>query len=300
MSPNSISVVIPAYNAEATIQEALDSVAQQRYDVLETIVVDDGSVDNTAGIVEQNYPQVKVIRVTNGGPSRARNIGAGHAHGEWLAFLDADDVWHPDKLWHQMAVGDRVGADLIATDWIRGVRFPSIPEPLPYSMISYRDMLILNRFQTSTVLMRRPLFDALGGFDSDVDGAEDWDLWLRAAARGRIVKIDWPLVRYRDVDTGYSKDVWRVYRTMQPMLEKHRHVGVVTPRVFYTIESWHHLRFWVAFQLAHDAEHARQSWKNAVQPRLWPYLLPAGVQYLVPFLWQRVRRSKTFSTRQRQ
>ncbi len=290
MSPGSVSVVIPAYNARETIGSALDSVRAQTCSPLETIVVDDGSPDGTGDLVRERYPWVKVVIVPNGGPSRARNVGAATARGQWIALLDADDVWHPAKLALQLQTADRTGAGLVATDWIRHDGFPAIPVSLPQSLISYGDMLVLNRFQTSTVLMDGALYHRLGGFDPAVDGAEDWDLWLRAAAVSRVVKIDWPLVQYRDVESGYSKDIWRVYGTMQPAIDKHRTAGVVSPRKFRTIEAWHHLRFWVAFRLAHQPEHARAALKRALSPDLVAYTGVAAVRYLVPFLWQRLQK----------
>lgn len=285
-----ISVIIPAYNAKATIGEAIDSVLAQSVSVDEIIVVDDGSTDDTAGLVEASYPMVRLERVPNGGPSKARNHGIRLAHGEWLAFLDADDRWHQDKLAAQMAA--RGNAELIASDWVRGTDFLPVPNPVPISTLTYRDMLVMNQFQTSTVVMSRSLAKKLEGFDAAVDGAEDWDFWLRASAETTIVKVDWPLVQYRDVATGYSKDVWRVYTTMQPMLDKHRGTKAIAAREFGVLEAWHHLRFWVAFWLAHDRVHAAAAWKNAMKPGMRRYVPAAGVRYLLPFLRERLRRRR--------
>lgn len=282
-------MVIPAYNAEKTISDAILSVFAQTVTVHEVIVVDDGSVDNTAGLVRAEFPQVNVRQVANGGPSRARNVGVEAAHGDWIAFLDADDRWHPDKLRVQMAILSS-GIELVASDWVRGTYFAPVPDPVPQSRLGYKDLLTLNQFQTSTVLITRRLAQVLGGFDPSVDGAEDWDYWLRASRETTIVKVDWPLVQYRDVATGYSKDVWRVYVTMQPMLDKHRQTAPLSRGEFSTLEAWHHLRFWVAFSLAHDRSHARAAWRNATGRRLRRYVPKAVFRYLLPFLARRVRR----------
>lgn len=282
-------MVIPAYNAADTIGDAIASILQQTLPVQEIIVVDDGSRDATADLVRSRYPEVRVETIPNGGPSRARNYGLKIAHGDWIAFLDADDRWHREKLKTQMAVAEK-DVQLIASDWVRGHEFPPVPNPVPTTSLDYKDLLRMNQFQTSTVLMTRRLADALSGFDPAVDGAEDWDFWLRSARKTAIVKVDWPLVQYRDVPTGYSKDVWRVYITMQPMLDKHRGTTAVSPQDFARLETWHHLRFWVAFRLAHDPEHARQAWQNASQPRLRSYLPSAFLRYLLPFLSKRVTR----------
>lgn len=286
----SISVVIPAYNAADTISDAIASVLDQSYAVHEIIVVDDGSSDDTAALVRGRFPNVRVETVANGGPSRARNHGLRLATGEWIAFLDADDRWHPDKLQVQMAVAAKEDVQLVAADWVRGGKFPSLPDPIPTTRLQYKDLLTMNQFQTSTVVMSKRLADSLCGFDPAVDGAEDWDFWLRSSRQTTIIKVDWPLVQYRDVPTGYSKDVWRVYATMQPMLDKHRDTSQLSSAEFATLEAWHHLRFWVAFLLAHEPNHARKAWQNAANPHLRLYLPSAFIRYLIPFLSRRFRR----------
>ena len=286
-----VSVVIPAYNSRELIGTALESVFGQTYSPVEVIVVDDGSTDGTDEWVRAHYPSIQVVRTANQGPSGARNQGIQMASGDYVAFLDADDVWHPGKLEAQIEVMERhADVGLVASDWTRAGQFGKVPDVLPVSWITYEDMLKLNRFQTSTVLMRKLVLNGLEGFDRRVDGAEDWDLWLRASTNTRIGKIDYPLVMYRDVPTGYSKDVWRVYETMQPMLNKHRNSAPLSPHAFRVIEAWHHLRFGVAFFLMHDRGHARASLRNISQQRLWLASVPAAVRYLIPFLWARYRR----------
>ncbi|WP_028962162.1 glycosyltransferase family 2 protein [Sulfobacillus thermosulfidooxidans] len=291
MSPELVSVVIPAYNAESTIVEALESVYQQSHKNLEVIVVDDGSTDLTRQIIERQFPQVILRANHNQGPSQARNTGIDMAHGEWIAFLDADDVWHPEKIAQQLDVAHtdpEIG--LVASDWIRDAHFMDVPRALPVSEVRYHDLLILNRFQTSTVLVKRSIVQSLQGFDRRVDGAEDWDLWLRVAQVARVVKIDWPLVMYRDVPTGYSKDVWRVYVTMLPMLDKHREEVQVSHHEFRVIEAWHHLRFFVAFILMKQYDKAFRAVKPAFSLRLLSGLFPALYRYLFPFLWTRIKK----------
>lgn len=291
----SISVIIPAYNARDTILDAVRSVKDQTLSVDQIIVVDDGSTDDTAHLVESlNDSDVEVVRVPNGGPSVARNVGIGKARGTWLGFLDADDKWHPEKLkvqWQLVSADPQVG--LVASDWIRGSDFVPVPQPAPVTRLDYQALLTMNQFQTSTVLMRHDVVDQLQGFDSDVDGAEDWDFWLRASAVTAIMKVDWPLVQYRDVPNGYSKNVYRVYSTMQPMLDKHRDQGTLDAGHFAEIESWHHLRFWVAFLLHHDRPHAQEAWRKAWQRSLRPHTIGAFTHYLIPFLWRRIRRRRT-------
>jgi glycosyltransferase involved in cell wall biosynthesis len=289
-----VSVIIPAYNAEATIGEAIESVLSQTYANLEIIVVDDGSEDNTCQVIEQQFPMVLLKRCTNHGPSYARNRGVEVSRGQWIAFLDADDAWHPDKISQQIDVASTDAAiGLVASDWIRGGKFDAVPKALPVSEVTYLDLLVLNRFQTSTVLVLHDILNELQGFDKDVDGAEDWDLWLRVAQISRVVKIDCPLVMYRDVETGYSKNVWRVYETMLPMLDKHRAAGQLRQRDFQTIEAWHHLRFALAFVLMKQYRSASAAFRPVFSRRLILFTAPAAGRYFLPFLWQRYRKRKS-------
>ncbi len=286
-----VSVVIPAYNAESTIRDALESVYRQSHENLEVIVVDDGSTDATRDIVEREFPQVLLKRSDNQGPSHARNLGIEACHGRWIAFLDADDVWHGEKITYQLDVAQTdplIG--LVASDWIRHEEFRDVPKALPVSHVGYRDLLVLNQFQTSTVLVLRSVVQTLNGFDHLVDGAEDWDMWLRVAQQVRVVKVDWPLVMYRDMPTGYSKDVWRVYVTMLPMLDKHRGNKQISAGDFRIVESWHHLRFFVAFILMKQYSQAFRAVKPVLSVRMVAGIIPATYRYLIPFLWLRVKK----------
>ncbi|MCL8209437.1 MAG: glycosyltransferase family 2 protein [Actinomycetia bacterium] len=290
-----ISVVIPVYNNRATIVEAVRSAVTQTAEPAEVLVVDDGSSDGSPEAVEQEFgPHVTVIRQANGGPSRARNRGIDAATQPLVAFLDADDVWHPNKLESQYAVlarSDDIG--VVASDWVRRPEdWPSLPTEWRAEPLSYQEILVLNRFQTSTVLARTTLVRAVGGFDPKLDGAEDWDLWVRLAARSRVVKIPWPLVVYRDVPTGYSKDVWRVYVTMQGLLDKQRDRAPLSPAALAEIEAWHHLRFAVAFLLLKDVDHARRALAGALAPPLRRHVWRATTRYLLPFLRARLRRRR--------
>lgn len=268
-------------------------MAEQTLSAAETIVVDDGSGDGTAEFVRERFPWARVLEVPNGGPSRARNHGIEATRAEWVAFLDADDRWHPEKLSRQWAIaeGDAELA-VVASDWMRGwVAPPSLAKAPAVSTLGYHDLLTLNRFQTSTVLARRRFLEDLGGFDPQVDGAEDWDLWLRLAGLGTVKKLDEPLVMYRDVSTGYSKDVFRVFETMRPMLEKHR--SRFPRHSFRTVEAWHYLRFWVGLRRMGDRERAAEVIGALGSGGLWPYVPEATVRYLVPFLWRRrLRRAR--------
>jgi len=284
-----VSVVVPAHDAEATVSGALRSVLAQTRAADEIVVVDDGSSDATATVVRdlEGAGPVRLLSQPQGGPSSARNAGVAASSGDWVAFLDADDEWHPEKLEHQVrAVSD--GVVLVATDWAREHVVEPVPEPVPTSQIATTQILLLNRFQTSTVLLRRQAFDAAGGFDPALDGVEDWDMWLRASRHGRVVKLDWPFVRYTDVATGYSKALGRVYRTGAVML--HRELGDPPTGRGRAVLAWHHLRFALAYLLEKDGAAARSCLSSLRATGLVGAAPEATVRYLLPFLAGRVRR----------
>jgi len=295
-----VTVVIPLYNNQETVAEAVASALGQTPSPAQVLVVDDGSTDQSRQVVAERFAEdarVKLIAQANGGPSRARNRGIELVETPLLAFLDADDVWLPGKLGRQLEVlGAQEDVGLVACDWMRRMPHseaaaPELPH-LPLTRFTYRDCLILNRFQTSTVVMRTEVARALGGFDPQVDGAEDWDFWVRVAQVTGVVKLDWPLVVYRDVATGYSKDVWRVYETMHLLLDKHR---ATAPPGFATIEAWHHLRFFVALWLMGDRPRARAAFSEALAPPLRWHVPSAAIRYLLPFLYGRRARRKSGS-----
>ncbi len=282
-----VSVVVPAHDAETTVEAAIRSALAQTCPPDEIVVVDDGSTDATATVVRRIGGTVRLVSQPQGGPSAARNAGVAASCGEWLAFLDADDEWHPEKLERQLrlAGGDVV---LVATDWSRGaVRVPA-PASVSTTVLPTSKILLLNRFQTSTVLLRRDAFNAAGGFDSSLDGVEDWDMWLRASRKGTVVKLDWPFVRYADVATSYSKALERVYRTGRTMLQSE--LGAPLTRRVRAVMAWHHLRFALAYALANDRAHARACLADLSEAGLVGAVPEATIRYLLPFLSGRVTR----------
>ena len=284
-----VSVVVPAYNAARTLARTIESVATQVPPPLEIIVVDDGSTDDTLAVARA-LAGVRVIEQANGGPSAARNAGLFTASGDWVAFADADDVWLPGKLALQERCVRRIPeAVLVAGDWVR-TAISSCPGRARVRLYGYPDLLTMNRFQTSTVLVRRDVATALTGFDTALDGAEDWDMWLRCSRVGPIAKLEAPVVVYRDEPSGYSKDLRRVYTTMLTMLDRERSSSLIAPRQERTIRAWHHLRFAVGFVLAGDRSAATAALADLARAGVLPAAPAAMLRYLLPFLAGRVRR----------
>lgn len=190
-----ISVVIPAYYAQDTIARAIQSVLNQTRPADEIIVIDDGSSDNTAQAAGSFGEKVTVIRQTNAGASVARNKGIEASHGEWIAFLDADDEWLPDKLKLQSEQLQRHPrlkwsyTNLSSDKTDRGIVSPIHPAPLPEMTVNasgcFEDYLYAYRCgffaSTITLMIHRSVFDSAGLFEVGMRRAQDTDLWFRIA-----------------------------------------------------------------------------------------------------------------------
>ena len=211
-----VSVIIPARDAAAVIGDALESVHAQQYTNLQVIVVDDGSTDETAEIVRafsREDPRLRLVRQERTGVSAARNAGLREATGKWIAFLDADDVWFPDKLAAQLVSADAtLGANFLFSNYTfwdgqreLGTRYAKRKQ-FPHGDVR-KKLARWNVFGTSSVVVSRSLVDAAGAFDASLSCGEDWDLWLRMAECGmRARGIRRPLLRYRVWDGNMSRD----------------------------------------------------------------------------------------------
>jgi glycosyltransferase involved in cell wall biosynthesis len=193
-----ISAVITTYNRRDWLQRAVTSVLKQTYPLHELIVIDDGSDDGTEDLVRRHYPQILYHRQENLGISRARNKGIGLCSGNWIAFLDSDDEWLPDKLQLQ-ASGLEIypGHRICHTDeiWIRnGRRVNQMNKHRKYGGWIFSRCLPLCIISPSSVMIDRTLFSETGMFDEDLPVCEDYDMWLRICAREPVLYIDKPLI----------------------------------------------------------------------------------------------------------
>lgn len=221
-----VSTIIPAYNAAKFVREAVDSALAQIGVENEVIVVDDGSTDETPQILAEYGSRIQVVRQVNQGQHAARNHGARVARGEWLAFLDADDIWLPEKLARQLAC-DEPQADLRFThrenfgEIDRVTRHPPLPSSGFFSD-PFNSMFVLNPITTSSVLLRKSVFQNLGGFCEQLTiGCEDWDLWLRYAQLGkRFAFLPKVLLRYRLHPQSTSKSVGRMCRARLEVMKR--------------------------------------------------------------------------------
>ena len=229
-----VSTIIPAYNAAAFVREAVDSALAQEGVEQEIIVVNDGSTDATPQILAEYGDRIRVITQENRGVAASRNAGAAVARGEWLAFLDSDDIWRPRKLARQLATAEDQTQLVFALRENFGQ-----PERVALFLPNPPDELVVNTFQvllidnwvtTSTVILRRASFERVGGFEvsRDLMGCEDWDLWLRLAAKGeRFAFVSEPLVRYRWHGGGITSRFAQVHRARLLVFQRALNLGPV-------------------------------------------------------------------------
>jgi glycosyltransferase involved in cell wall biosynthesis len=268
-----VSVVIPAYNSAAFLAEALDSVLGQTRAIGEVVVVDDGSTDQTPAVAASyESAGVRYVRQQNNGPSEARNTGIRETSGDLVAFLDADDIWLPDKVEKQVGYLEaHPEVDLVSGDlWFwrvdanvrrlmkTGFRHGSNPK----HEVAVRNVV----GNTSAVMVRRVALEAVGGFDPALRYGEDWDLWIRLVERSGVGFLHQPVIVYRwhSDSSSYFRDWARftvlselsrraIRRTQpawwRPILHARRIGYIESQRTSFA--TWTHMRRWK--QIRHAA-----------------------------------------------
>ncbi|HBR98081.1 MAG TPA: glycosyl transferase [Gammaproteobacteria bacterium] len=193
-----ISVVIPTYNRAHTLGRALDSVFAQTRAADEIIVVDDGSTDGSIHLLER-YPEVRVLTQPQQGVSAARNTGIHAAHGDWIAFLDSDDEWLPEKLALQTALIEQHPEHRFCHGnevWIRhGQPLAQKKKHRKQGGWIFENCLPLCVISPSAALIKKDLLLACGCFDTHLPACEDYDLWLKICAREPVLYVEQPLLR---------------------------------------------------------------------------------------------------------
>lgn len=182
-----VSVVVPVYNGERFLADAIATIGQQGYEPLEIVVVDDGSTDGTSTLLSRLAPPVSVIRQSNAGPASARNRGLERARGELLAFLDVDDLWPPGKLERQVGcLVDEPELDVV----LGRIRYVALDGAVLPS-VSYEDpeAKTVSSVHLGSGVFRRRAFEFIGGFDETIRFGEDHDWFLRAREAGLAVKV---------------------------------------------------------------------------------------------------------------
>ena len=212
-----ISVVIPAYNAASFLPRCLQSVFAQTLKPDEVIVVDDGSADNSAALAEELG--ATVIRRSNSGPAAARNAGIKSASNEWIALLDADDLWAPDKLERQTrcirpaTVLVYTGIRMFDDNGVREV-VPAVDASSARKMLRYA-----NPITPSTVIVKRDAILQLGGFRDGISGCEDWEMWFRLQRLGQFEAVSDPLADYYVYPKSLSSNPGKMLQALDRFIE---------------------------------------------------------------------------------
>jgi glycosyltransferase involved in cell wall biosynthesis len=224
-----ISVVIPAYNAESFVGHTLTSVLEQTYQNIEVIVIDDGSQDSTADIVKsfaKSDPRVILVNQPNSGVSSARNSGIYHSKGEFIAFIDADDIYYPEcleKLTHAMLEADN-SVGLVYT-WSAHIDDEgNLTSGFNCSLVEeevYEALLSRNFIgNASAALVRRCCIDKVGGYNSEMQpGCADWDFYLRVAEHYQFKVVPEFLIGYRKLATSMSRSCAAMEKSYEQVLE---------------------------------------------------------------------------------
>ncbi|HEY1266707.1 MAG TPA: glycosyltransferase family 2 protein [Candidatus Binatia bacterium] len=238
-----VSVIIPAYNRKAMLCEAVDSVLAQNYRDFELFVVDDGSTDGTSEELAARYGgRVRMLRQANRGVAAARNFGVRCSDGEYVAFLDSDDLWRPKKLALQVKFMEADRRRRICQTeeiWIRnGVRVnPKTKHRKPSGEV-FRASLELCLVSPSAVLMTRELFDDVGGFDETFSVCEDYDLWLCIARDHHVELVPESLVIKRGGHADQlSRSTWGFDRFRVQALKKLLRSGLCGEKRAWAIDA---------------------------------------------------------------
>lgn len=226
--PGMVTIVIPCFNAQAYLDDALCSVRNQTYGILDIIAVNDGSTDETLRLLERHAesdPRVRIVTQPNRGLAAARNAGLKQARGEFVSFLDADDTILPDKIDKQLRyLRSHPDIDLVYSDYFIGdsrldliglvvVRIPSGDRLDSYSR--------QNWFGVMSPLVRRSMIETVGDFDETLRASEDWDYWIRCVLAGAFGHLPGPVAVYRTHSSQMHNDSGRMLGAQKRVVNKH-------------------------------------------------------------------------------
>lgn len=250
---STISIIIPAYNAEKTIRETIESVQKQTFSNFEVIIINDGSTDRTLNIIEQIIdPRIRCFSYNNGGIAVARNRGIQQAKGDYIAFLDADDLWTKDKLELQLAALQNNPEAGVAYSWIyyyfsdrtKKVIVPS--NPVRFSGKVYKQLLIKNFMSNgSNPLIRREVIESVPGFDPACSPCEDWDFYIQLASCCLFTVVPKYQIFYRQSSNSASSKIkamekasvitiQKAYNAAPPHLQSFKNKTLAQSYIYFT------------------------------------------------------------------
>ena len=288
-----ISIIIPLYNKEASIATALRGVLAQTYQDFEVVVVDDGSTDGGAAVVETfTDPRIRLIRQENGGVSVARNRGIAEARGEHVAFLDADDEWMPEFLEEIAAlIAEYPECKARATNYIfnsNGVKSPTILRKIPFTgergvLTNYFEVASCSHppMWTSAVCIDRDLLQEIGGFPIGVKSGEDLLVWARTAVRTQWAFSMKAMAQYNFDQVSIKEPPTRIPEEVDVVGEELKRLWQDNPEVCglkLYLSLWHKMRSSMYMRLGgYKKECAREAFKalryNPLNYKVYAYLV---------------------------
>ena len=222
-----VSIILPTYNCAAFLSHSIGTILSQTYNSYEIIVIDDGSTDNTKEVLYPFMQRIKYIRLEqNKGLPTARNIGIRSAQGKYIAFIDADDLWLPEKLQTDieyfethpevsMVYSKHINIDEKGDD-LGGNTKKQLPSGNIFTQLFSEQNFII----TSSVVVRKEVFETTGLFDEQLFNCQDWDMWLRIAFHFKVAGINKPLVKYRHNPHSLSKNRNNVLKYQKIIIDK--------------------------------------------------------------------------------
>lgn len=298
--PPLVSLIIPTYNHAAVLRDAIESALAQTYPACEVLVVDDGSQDDTPNLLRRYQDKVRTVRQANRGLAAARNRGVSATRGEYVGFLDADDILSPTKFAEQVALLEarpEIGwtyCDVELADQQTGER-RLVSERFGYAARRldghlFEELITGNFIPAISPMIRRSLFDQAGSFDESLTSLEDWDLWLRLSLLAPAAYLPRVLATYRLFQGGMSQDRSRMDRNRYRVVQKVNHLkGDAMARLGTTgrrlVADMHN---WFAYEAYNE-----NNWGEAVERlrlslRTWPWQGHAPLM-LGASIWKRCR-----------
>ena len=270
--PHKVSVIIPIYNRADLLPRAMSSVLNQTFQDFELIIVDDGSTDNTKQVVEEFQKKDKRIKYiwqeNSGGPAKPRNIGIKDSQGEYIAFLDSDDDWLPEKLEKQLEIFEKnrqtnlgfVGCNalIVKEDKIQEYKTPKYKNILP--KILENDFI----WSCSSVIIKKLVLDKVGFFDENLKIGDDWDMWIRIIIYDYSFDfVDEPLFKYyiHSENTSAPKNIKKMVVENNYILEKYKKYYEQNPKIYSN-----RLRYTgTSYILAKDLKKGREYFKKSIK-----------------------------------
>jgi glycosyltransferase involved in cell wall biosynthesis len=277
-----ISVIVPAYNAEKTILETIQSIQKQTFSNFELIVINDGSNDKTVELINTIVdPRLKIFSYENGGLPVARNRGIAHANGEFITFIDADDLWTPDKLELQIAALQQHQEAGVAYSWTAFINDQGqllyAQEPLFFDGDVYPQLLVNNFISSgSNILVRRQFIESAGDFDPLLKSAEDWDYNIRLASLCPFTVVPKYQILYRKSQNSMTAKINIMEKAIFTVIERAFQAAPAELQFLKNQSMANYFRFIAKLYLEYDANNngtkqAINKLKKSVQ--LYPKIL---------------------------